>query len=241
VFAGTRYRSEAGAELVGRALLSDDSGNPYDRNAVSAWFHGEHIGYLNADDAEKYSPIVRELAAEGRVLRVEARVWARERQDDDFYGSGLGARVTLFLPADPSTIHPVNDLPERPHVVLPTGRAVQVAKEDEHMAVLGEVVAHGSGSGIVATLHAVEEQRARSTTELVEVRYDGQRIGVLSAQMSNQLLALVKYIEARDKVPVARATVIGSRLQADVTLSVARAAEVDSFWLSEFVDTVEPA
>lgn len=237
VFTGTRFGSDAGAELVGRALLSDDSANPYDGNAVAVWFNGEHVGYLSADDAEKYSPVVRELAAQGRVLRVEARAWARERQDDDYYGSGLGARITVFPPADPIAIRPVNDLPERPHVVLPTGRAVQVAKEDQHMAVLGEVVAHGSGSGIVATLHAVEEQRARSTTELVEVRYNGQRIGVLSAQMSNQLLSLVKYIEARDKVPVARATVIGSRLQADVTLNVARAAEVDDVWLSEFVDT----
>ncbi|MFI2488519.1 HIRAN domain-containing protein [Promicromonospora kroppenstedtii] len=241
VFAGTRYESDAGAEIMGQALLSDDSANPYDGNAVAVWFNGEHVGYLSADDAEKYSPIVRELAAQGRVLRVEARAWARERQDDDYYGSGLGARITVFPPADPIAIRPVNNLPEGPHVVLPTGRAVQVTKEDQHMTVLGEVVAHGTGSGIVATLHAVEEQRARSTTELVEVRYNGQRIGVLSAQMSNQLLSLVKYIEARDKVPVARATVVGSRLQADVTLNVARAAEVDDAWLSKFVDAGGPA
>ncbi|GGM23997.1 hypothetical protein ACFQBY_18810 [Promicromonospora citrea] len=241
VFAGTRVRSDAGAELLGQALLSDDSGNPHDSNAVAVWFEGEHVGYLSAGDARKYSPVVRELAAEGRVLRVEARAWARERPAGDPDGSGLGARVTVFPPPDLVGIRPVNDLPRTPHVVLPPGRTVQVTKEDQHMAVLGEVVAHGSGSGIVATLHAVVEQRARSTAELVEVRYDGQRVGVLSTPMSAQLLPLVRYIESRGKVAVARATVAGSRLQADITLDVARTTEIDDAWIAGSVDSDEYA
>jgi hypothetical protein len=112
------------------------------------------------------------------------------------------------------------------------GAKMQVTKESEHMDVLGKYVVSGVSSPIAVTLHSIQEVRPRSVIEAVEVRIDGERIGILSATTSQQMLPVVRHVEARGKIAVAHAAVTGSSLQAEVTLFVARSADVDDWWLS---------
>jgi hypothetical protein len=72
---------------------------------------------------------------------------------------------------------------------------------------------------------------------LVEVRLDGQRVGVLTRAMSDQVRDLVAYVAECGCVPVARAVVKGSTLRADVVVYVARTVDVGQRWL----DSVAPA
>lgn len=223
IFQGHHWTGDGGAEVKGVAALTRDTENPYDSNAVAVWFWGQHVGYLPADVAAKYSPwIERNLGY--RPLAAEARVWGR-------LAGSVRARVTVRLP-EPHGIGPINSLPEEPHVVLPPGSRIQVTKEEEHMDVLREAVVSGVDTPIAVTLHAIHEIRPRSAIEAVEVRIYGERVGVLSPAQSTNLLPLVKYIEERGLLVVARATVSGSVLKADVVLNCIRADEADADWLA---------
>lgn len=224
IFQGQHWTGDGGAEVKGVAALVRDPENPHDANAVAVWFWGQHVGYLPADMAARYSPWM-ERALGTRGLAAEARVWGR------LAGGNVRARVTVHLP-EPHGLGPINSLPDEPHVVLPPGSRIQVTKEEEHMDVLREIVVSGVNTPIAVTLHAIHEIRPRSAVESVEVRIYGERVGVLSPAQSTNLLPLVRYIEKRGLVVVSRASLSGSVLKADVVLNCIRADEADTDWLA---------
>jgi len=188
---------------VGRcAEIPNDSGNPYDSRAVAIWVGGQHVGYLDRDTARIWHPTVAGLAALDRHLTLPSRVWASTARGT------MSARVTLYAPAC-DAVRPANELPEEPHVVLPVGSTIQVTKEGEHMDVLSAYAAGGE-KPIAVTLHAIHEIRPRSAFETVEVRLDGERVGILTPTQAGNLLPLVKHVEDRGQVPVARATLKGT-------------------------------
>jgi len=215
-----------------KAWLSDDSANPYDRNAVAIWVEGLHVGYLDRLSAAQYSPIVKSLGETGTCLEVKARVWARNRNDGKF-----SARVSVWLPPVGSAILPENGMPDDAHVVLPIGSKIAVTKESEHMDVLRKFARAGDPVSVAASLHVIKEVRPRSVIDAVEVRINGERVGILSPVMSDKLLPLVQYVEARGMIPIARAEVTGSQLAAEVVLFVVRADEVDDAWLKSLGPT----
>lgn len=209
------------------AHLAIDPGNPYDPTAVAVWVSGHHVGYLPKDTAAEYFPALDELATEGNHLCVSARVWASAYEGGDFYASG-----NLQLPPR-SGIQPFNQLPEEPSVVIPPGRlAIQVTGEEAHMDLLGRYVAD-QPRYLAVTLHLITVAKTPRSTpyEAVEVRLDGQRVGELTKAMSAHIRDLVERIDSHGKVPVCRAVLKGSPLRAEVTLDVARSAEVTSTWL----------
>ena len=126
-----------------------------------------------------------------------------------------------------------------PHVILPTGSTIQVTREEDHMDVLAKW-AKGSDAAVAVTLRAIHEMRARSSFETVEVHLDGERVGILTPQQAANMLPVVKYIEARRLVPVARATLRGNALKADVTLHVAKSQDVDHEWLATLGPELPP-
>lgn len=162
----------------------------------------------------------------GRLdLRRCLREWARHRRDD------LAARVTLDLPGAAGFL-PANPAPAGA-VVLPAGARVQVVARDRHLRTLRSIVdRHGAETVLAATLHAVTEVRARSSAEVVEVRIDGQRVGVLSPAQSRNYRDLVATIEEAGRVPVVRALVRGSKSQPEVSLQAARPADIEPEWLA---------
>jgi hypothetical protein len=116
--------------------------------------------------------------------------------------------------------------------VLPWGRAVQITGEEHHMDVLRTFALGSDPRHVAATLHVIEEpRRTGDPVRVVEVRLDGEPVGVMSKAISEQTRDLVAYVESCGRVPVARATVKGSDLRADVVVHVARTSEVPQKWL----------
>ena len=175
---------------------------------------------------------VADLARDGMVLQVPARAWVGD----------VAMYLSAWLPA-PDAVLPSNGLPEEPHAVLPPGRKIQVAKEDEHMDVLRDYVLRGSEADnhVAATLRSINEIRPRSSYEAVQVEIDGRRVGVLTKLQSDKLLPLVKHIEQRGLLPVVRAAVKGTRLKADVVLDCVDAQTVEDDWLDDLGEVVTDA
>ena len=227
------FRAYEGSELHTDAVLVPDPRNPYGcGTAISVWVGGEHVGYLAQKDADQYFPVLASRAEKGQFLQVPARTWV------SLVNGGVNARVTLTIP-EPSGIVPSNDLPQVPHIVLPSGKRIQVTKEDEHMDVLSDYVLRGSGrvNHVAATLLSINEIRPRSSYEAVQVKIDGQSVGVLTKGQSDKLLPLVKHIEEHGLLPVVRAQVTGTRLKAEVVLDTVTAETVDDDW----IDSLGPA
>ena len=69
---------------------------------------------------------------------------------------------------------------------------------------------------LAVTLHRVEEQKTERSApySCVEVRLDGDRVGVLTKAMSEKIADVVQYVTERGKTPVCRAVLKGSPLRA---------------------------
>lgn len=87
-------RTEDGHARECTATLVPEPRNPYDRNAVGVWIDGRQVGHLSREDALRYKPVVRRLAANGEIGACAALIlggWARRLGDVGHYG------VTLSL------------------------------------------------------------------------------------------------------------------------------------------------
>ena len=217
---------EYGTELEGLpAAVVAEPGNPYDPNAVKVLVQNELVGYLPRDDAAAYSAPLQDLAQRGEYLAVSARVWVAPREDE------RAGSVTVMLPP-PDGVQSFNEPPDVPHRVLPPGGAIQVTGEENHMDVLTRYLSDRERH-LAVTLHIVQEQKTERSQpyQAIEVRLDGQRVGVLTKAMSEKVADLVAYIAERNLLPVCRAVLKGSPLRAELVLFVAKSHEVTSKWL----------
>ena len=112
-------------------------------------------------------------------------------------------------------------------MVLPSGKAIQVQGEENHMEVLRAFALGSAPRHIAATLHIIEGPKQPT----VEVRIDDQPAGTLTKTMGDQVRDLVGFVNGKGRVPVVRALIKGSTLRADVTLYVARTVDVPHRWL----------
>lgn len=233
---GHKTVPDYGIELTEtRAALIPEPDNPHDSNAVAVWIDDRYpVGHLPRDLAADYSSRLESLDR-GTFLQVPARVWIAPTSDwDERTGAEvrrIQGSVTVQLP-DPDGIVPYNDLPEEPHTVLPWGRAVQLTGEEQHMDVLRTFALGHSPRHVAATLHVIEEpRRTGDPIRIVEVRLDGEPVGVMSKAVSTQIHDLVTFVASNGRTPVARATIKGSDLRADVAVNVARTSDVPQKWL----------
>ncbi|MBQ1012627.1 hypothetical protein KBX53_17020 [Micromonospora sp. M51] len=205
--------------------------NRFDPNAVKVVYGGQTLGYLPRDQAKVYSPALTALVNQGWTPQVRARIWGRDDEDWDgrrrpqFVGS-----VTLDL-AEPHMIVPANMPPVDLHVMLPQGRVVQVTGEEKYMTHLAQLVSPQGECWIYVTLHQVEQQRARSTRTLVEVRVNGEPAGTLSPATSAEMLPVLSHLSELGMLTGARAVLKGNRVKADVTLNVCKASSLTDAWL----------
>lgn len=220
------FHTEQGATISDPATLVFDGENPFSKShlAIAVYIRGAHVGYIPEDFTRVWGVSLRDLATRGYDLQVRARTWAV----NDTYGEN--ARVMVYMP-DADAIFPGNQLPDAPYALIPVGKKRQVSGEENHMDVLAPSVISGGTNHVAVVLRSVTEIRPRSTVELVQVELDGKRVGRMTDLQSKNLLPLVKYIEARGKLPVARADIIGTTLKADVVIMCADASEVDHAWL----------
>ncbi len=233
---GHRSVPEYGIEITeAHAAIVRDPDNAYDSNAIAVWIDGRHLaGHLPRDVAALYTRQLESLDR-GTYLQVPARVWIGPSFDwDQRSGAAVNrirGNVTLRLP-EPDGVSAFNDLPDEPYAVLPWGRAVQITGEEHHMDVLRTFALGAAPRHVAATLHLVEEpRRTGGPTRVIEVRLDGERIGVMSKTISDQIGDLVTYVAGNGRTPVVRAIIKGSDLRAEVVVHVARTSEVPQRWL----------
>lgn len=134
---------------------------------------------------------------------------------------------------EPHLLLPVNSSPSEPYVLLPHGSAIQVHDTVAHLERLAAVLTGYGERWVFATLHHVEEQLARSTRDIVEVRVDGARVGKLTPKMSGDMLPAVRFLTGRDRVAAARLLVAGNRAAVTTTVHVMRAHQLDDDWFDQ--------
>lgn len=212
------------------AEIYPDPTNPHSRSgaAVSVWVQGHHAGFLDDENAARYSPMLRDLAENHQqYLRVTARVSGYFQRDRGKWH--INTRLGLPEPRD---VLPRNQLPDGDLELLPAGRVIQVIGEENHIDYLAGIVDPSGPSHFIATLRPIQ-MGARTFYDTVKVLIDGNEVGTFSRAMGEQTAALVKLIETAGKIPVARATIEGNALRVEVKVRMQRAAEFDHDRVSE--------
>lgn len=216
-------------EDTGVADLVPEPDNPHDSNAISVRVRGHNVGYLPSEACVLYRNVVGRFVTSGIVPEVRVRIWGVTRYVASRQRDELKSAIRLALP-QPDDILPANSPPEKPHYVIPKGRAVQVTDEDQHLEVLARWIGRGT-TAVVATLHSIPGKTKSST--VLEVRIDDHRIGQLTPVTSASLLPMVRESEAKGRQAAVWATVSGSRLAAEVKLRAIPASEVGESWPSD--------
>jgi hypothetical protein len=229
----------SGAEHQLPAHLVPEPHNIHDRNAVAVQISGRTVGYLPRDEAARYTGVLQQLARRGLTAQVQARIWASDYEDVEVDRQGryktisrLGAGITLDL-AEPHLLVPVNPAPAEAHEMFPIGSAIQVTGEEAHTDTLAQYTGSAGEQWAYATLHELEEQLARSTRTVVEVRLDSQRAGQLSPKMSGDLLPAIRHLNSLGITAACRSIVKGNRAAAQVVLYAKRSHELDDSWFDE--------
>jgi collagen type III alpha len=173
--------------------------------------------------------------SQGWLPHVNARVWGAEWSEFDDRKTTFRGSVRLDL-AEPHMLVPANLPPSADCRVLPTGGAIQVAGEENHLDALAPFLRPEGECWVYVTLHEIVEQLARSTRTVVEVRIDGARIGQLTPKMSGEVLPAIRHLATAGTTTAARAIVKGNRIKTEVVLHAARAHELPDSWLATATD-----
>lgn len=238
---------EGGQELFLRAVLLPDPENPHDRNAVKVLISGQQIGHLSQEDAMLYQPVFGALVQRGFLPTTSSRVWGSEydqwvgfdRRGGEITKREFNASVSVTLDEWYLCV-PANQPPVRPHTMLPYGAALQVRKEENHQDMLRRYVTRQGQCWAYGTLHAITEQTARASKDLVEVRIDDQRVGDLTPAMSAEYLPVIGALAERERVPAVRLIVKGNQVKAEVVLHAQKAHQLDASWVADHLDSAGP-
>ena len=141
----------------------------------------------------------------------------------------------------PEGVQSFNELPEEPFTVLPSGAAIQVSGEENHMGVLARYVSDRDRH-LAVTLHVVEEAKTERSTPYtcVEVRLDGHRVGTLTKAASEKLADVIGFVTERGRVPVGRAILKGPRSVRNLSSSLQSPTRSPAPGLTEYPLRPEP-
>jgi hypothetical protein len=222
-----------GTEVQRTFELIPEPDNPHDAWAISVRAEGRTVGYLPREVCGAWANVVRRVIASGYMPVVPGRVYAFDAVEwDNWDGGGdppkdFAAKVQLKL-GDPNTALPLNDPPNCAYTLIPRSTIVQVTKEDEHTeALLKSVPASGYGL-LFVTLHECDSGRSSSGKTVVEVRIDDERIGLLTPQMSQRFLPMIRHLLSRGLVTACWGDITGSAVAAEVRIDGIKANEADS-------------
>lgn len=182
-----------------RAALVPEPGNKYDRNAVRVDVNGRAVGYLVREDAIRYQPPLLALQEQGRSGWCSAFISCG---DMGLYG------IWLHL-SSPDRIVALNSSDGLE--MLQADRQVTVTGEERHQDVLTEFARAGRGAEVLSVFASLapctiaKGKHAGMTG--VEVRLDDQRVGELTAAMSERYLPGLQPYFDRGALPGADGTV----------------------------------
>lgn len=222
-----------GIEIRRDFELIPEPANPYDPWAIAVRADGRTVGYLARDDARRWAGVVRRVLASGYIPIVPGRVYAFLTPDwENWDGDGeapkdLAAKVQLKLDESSAQL-PVNDPPAAPYTLLPSSSLVQVTKEDQFAdAVLRFVPASGYGP-VIATLHELDVSRGKVERTVVEVRINDRCVGLLTPQMSQRYLPLIRHLQSRGLITACWGDITGSAVAAEVRIAGIKASEASA-------------
>ncbi|GAA1805655.1 hypothetical protein [Agromyces neolithicus] len=218
-------------EWFGTAELVPEPDSPLRRegDAIGVRINGHVVGYLANEELSEYAPVIHRFIRAGIVPTVDTRVWAVTRYVASRARDELKSAIRLSLPRAGELL-PENEVPGVPYVILPRGRRVQVSGESDHLDVLTTFLRRKGRANVLVTLTPIEVPRARGTTTAVEVQIAGSRVGQLSPTMSANLLPFVREATDKGRVATAWASIVGTRLAAEVTLDIAKPELIPPSW-----------
>jgi hypothetical protein len=214
------------------AALVPEPSNPHDVNAVMVQISGQHVGYLEKEDAARYNEVTRQVWDAGFVAATGARVWASARDVWDSKKLKHVARVTLAL-NEPHLLLPLNDPPAGDYSILPWGSGLQVTGEERHQDVLARYITSIGDGVVLATLGVIQGGTAKAPKEVVEVRIDGGRIGQLTPASSQHFVPTIRHLESEGRAAVVWLRVKGNAIAAQAVLQAAKAHELPHGWFAE--------
>lgn len=224
------YRPE---EIVVELVPEPDNPFSPSRQAISIRWNNKVLGHISEAVVGDYQQIKR-LVASGYTAVCNAMYTAHERENWDDYDytsdepftpeKELVTRIELRID-EYNYLVPLNDPPVEGWTLLPVGSSLQVTKENEHYDHLLEYVPESGEGLLLATLHIVEGGM-RTKFEQVEVRLDGEPIGVLTKQSSGRFVDAIKHFDALGLTTTVYAKIRGSSLAAEVTIHALRSNEL---------------
>lgn len=220
-----------GAEVRVPVSLVHNPRNRHDSNAVEIQASTGLVGHLSHEDAARYAPVLAGFRRDGGTAMTTARVWGRDQKDWDTGKTEFMGSVRLDL-REPHMLIPANKPPTAPHQLLPTGSAIQVSGEEDHMPEISPYLNSAGECWVHATLHEITEVGPRSSKTLAEVRIDGNRVGRLTPKLSGDMLPTVRFLAGRGETTSVCAIVKGNSLKADVVLYSMRANELPAGWFT---------
>ncbi|MET9492517.1 TerD family protein [Nocardia sp. NPDC006630] len=191
---------------------------------ISVRSAGQRIGYIGADEAQKWAGVIRRIVASGFMPTTSSRIWANEY--DGWDGIEFTANIRIAL-GDPGDAVPLNEPPPIPYTMLPRSAIVQVTKEDEHFDVLlKHVPARGYGL-LFITLeeHMPEGNRSKAR---VEICIDGERVGQLTPQMSQRFLPMIRHLRERGLATSCWSDITGSAVAAKLRIDAIKANQAST-------------
>lgn len=220
-----------------RAELVPEPDNPHDRNAVAVRIAGYTVGYLSADVAGVVQPFLAGIVQRGLVPVVATRIWAVTRNTRR--GLELKSAIRIALPA-PTEIFPDNAPPAEPYTIVPRGRKIQVAGEDQHLEYLSAYVSPHGAADLIFTLERRNIETRSGIKSIAVVLLDGRVIGELSPTTSKNALPLIDAQHARGLVTAAWGQLTGSRVAVEAALSLPRATDITDEWLDGTPSVIPP-
>lgn len=180
------------------AELHPEPDNSFDRNAVRVEIDHEHVGYLPADDAPDYQPLLLRLATKGIVGTCESRLMIASHGDICVY---------LHLSPPDEVAFAVN-APENA-IPLSAERTTTVTGEEHHQEILRKLAATISVApwSETAALGFCTIARGKyAGQQAIEVRVGGERVGQLTRAMTERYERPVREALDASKTPICRAT-----------------------------------
>lgn len=222
-------------EIVVELIPEPD--NPYSptRQAISVRWNNKVLGHIKESEVGNYQQIKR-LVASGYtpVCKATYTAYEHEKWDDyDYLNSDsyrpkkeLVTNIELYLD-DFNYLVPLNDPPMEGWTLLPIGTSLQVTKENEHYDHLLDYVPESGEGLLLVSLHIIEGG-VKTKFEQVEVRLDGEPIGVLTKQSSARFVDAIKHFDAMGLTTVVYGKIKGSSLAAEVTIHALRSNELSN-------------
>ncbi|QAY60005.1 hypothetical protein ET475_08375 [Microbacterium protaetiae] len=183
---------------------------------------------MSAEVAGVVQPFIAGIVRRGLVPVVATRIWAVTRNTRR--GPELKCAIRIALPA-PTEIFPDNHPPSGPYTIVPRGRRIQVTGEDQHLDYLTAYLSPRSVAELLFTLERRDVETRNGIKSVATVVLDGEVIGELSPTTSKNALPLIDAQRARGLQTAVWGQLTGSRVAAEITLSLPRATDISDEWL----------